>query len=204
MSHLFKRYFNHVKVNQVIQFMTYSDVLMLAGWGLVNPILAIFITEQIDGGTVVLAGFAMTTYLLVKSILQIPIARFIDLKRGERDDYWVMIVGSILISVTAFLFMFASAPWHVIAIQIFGGIGSALSYPSWQSIFTKHLDKKEEGLEWSLYFTATDLRAAMAASVGAMIAYIYGYQILFWVVGVMSVMGTLFLAGVFSGMRKRG
>jgi DHA1 family quinolone resistance protein-like MFS transporter len=184
--------------------MTYSDVLMLSGWGLVNPILAIFITEQIDGGTVVLAGFASTTYLLVKSILQIPVARFIDLKRGERDDYWVMIVGSVLISVTAFAFMFASAPWHVIAIQVISGIGGALSYPSWQSIFTKHLDKREEGLEWSLYFTATDLGAAMAASVGAVVAYIYGYQMLFWVVGVMSVMGTLFLAGVFSGMRKRG
>lgn len=199
-----KRYFYHVRVNQVIQFMTYSDILMMSGWGLINPILAIFISEQVNGGSVILAGVASTTYLLIKSILQIPVARMIDIKRGEWDDYWVMIVGSLFITLSAFMFIFVREPWQVIAAQVVGGIGGAFSFPSWQAIFTRHIDKREEGLEWSIYFTAVDLGGALSAALGGFIASYFGYKSLFLVVGLMSLAGTLFLAGITRKLKKRG
>lgn len=198
-----KRYFYHVKVNQVIQFMTYSDILLLTGWGLVLPIIAVFITDQIEDGSLVLAGIASTTYLLVKSVFQIPVARYIDLKKGEWDDFWIMVIGSLCISLAAFLYIFATLPIHVIAIQVIYGVGGALSFPSWQAIFTRHIDKSEEGLEWSLYFTATDLGGALAASIGGFVASFYGYRTLFVVVGIMSLVGTAFLAGTTHKLKKR-
>ncbi len=191
------------KLNRVIQFLTLSDILMLSGWGLVNPILAVFFTEQIEGANVAFAGLAVTTYFLIKSILQIPVARFIDLRRGEWDDYWVMIAGSILISLSAFLFIFAQYPWHVIAIQLVSGLGGALSYPSWQAIFTRHIDRREEGLEWSLYYSTTDLGAALTAGVGGLLAATFGYDLVFLVVGTASLVGTIFLAGITRQLKKR-
>lgn len=177
---------------------------MMSGWGLINPILAIFISEQVHGGTVILAGIASTTYLLIKSILQIPIARFIDLKRGEWDDYWVMIMGSLFIAASAFIFIFVTEPWHVIFAQVVGGIGGALSFPSWQAIFTRHIDKREEGLEWSVYFTAVDLGGALSAALGGFIAAYFGYKSLFVVVTLMSLLGTAFLAGITHRLKKSG
>lgn len=203
MNKLLRKYFNHVKINDIIQVLTYSDVLLLSGWGLVNPILAVFITDQIQGGTLILAGTASTVYLLVKSVLQVPIARYIDIKRGEWDDYWLMMLGTAFIALSAFLFIFARYPWHVIAIQVLTGIGGALSYPTWQAIFTRHIDNREEGLEWSLYYTATDLGAAFSAALGAFIAEIFGYQSLFVVVGIMSVAGTLLLAVIAHRFKRR-
>jgi len=48
--------------------------MMLSGWGLINPILAVFISEQVVGGGVELAGMAATVYFVVKSVVQIPVA----------------------------------------------------------------------------------------------------------------------------------
>lgn len=191
-----KRFASGLKINRVIQFLTYSDILMLSGWGLVNPILAVFFTDRIVGGSIAIAGIASTIFFFTKSILQIPIARAIDAKKGEWDDFWIMVVGSLLISFSAFLFIFARFPWHIYLIQIVSGIGCALSYPGWLAIFTRHIDRNHESLEWSLYHTAIDLGSALTAALGGFIAITFGYQNLFAVVGVLSLLGTAFLTGV--------
>ena len=191
-------------MNRVIEFLTLSDMLMLSGWGLITPIIAVFFTEQVEGGSVALAGLASTVYFLVKSFLQIPVARFIDSRRGEWDDYWIMIIGSLIISLSAFLYIFVKVPWQVVAVQVVYGIGGALSYPSWLAIFTRHIDKSEEGFEWSLYTTATDLGAALTAGLGGLMVSFFGYNLVFALVGIFSLGGTAFLAGVTRSLKKRG
>lgn len=192
-----------LKINRVIQFLTYSDILMLSGWGLVNPILAVFFTDKIVGGSVAIAGIASTIFFFTKSILQIPVARAVDAKKGEWDDFWIMIVGSTLISASAFSFAFARLPWHVYLIQIMNGIGCALSFPGWLAIFTRHIDRDHESLEWSLYYTAIDLGSALTAALGGFIATTFGYQNLFFIVGVLSLIGTLFLVGVTGKLKGK-
>jgi len=199
---IFKKLFVGLRVNRVIEYMTLADVLMLSGWGLITPIIAVFFTEQVEGGSVALAGLASTTYFLVKSIFQIPIARIIDIRRGEWDDYKVMIAGSLIITTSAFLYTMVSLPWHVIAIQVLYGFGGALTYPSWLAIFTRHVDRQEMGFEWSLYYTATDLGAAFTAGLGGLLAATFGYNLVFLIVGVLSLLGTLFLAGITRELKK--
>jgi MFS family permease len=191
-----------MKVNRVIEFMTMSDFMMLSGWGLISPIIAVFFTNQVVGGSVALAGLASTAYFLTKSILQIPIARFIDLRRGEWDDYYVMMAGSLIITISAFSYIFIKYPWQVILVQVIYGIGGALSYPSWLAIFTRHIDRREEGFEWSIYYTATDIGAALTGGLGGLLAASYGYHLVFIIVGVMSLLGTIFLSGVTRELKK--
>jgi len=193
-----------IRINRVIQFLTYSDILLLSGWGLVSPIFAIFLTNKIKGGSAALAGLATTVYLVTKSFLQMPIARYIDSRKGEKDDFWLMGGGSVIISMTAFLYMFAKLPIHVYLIQIFYGIGSAMSYPAWMAIFTRHADKNQEGFQWSLYYTMTDLGSALSAGLGGFLATQIGYQNLFFIVGIISLAGTLFLSGVVQRLKTKG
>ncbi len=189
-------------INVVVQFLTYSDILMMSGWGLVLPIISVFFSDQIAGGDVKFAGLASTVYFIVKSVVQIPVARMVDKHRGEKDDFWVMVVGSMLISLSAFLYMFATTRAHVYGIQVLYGIGGALSYPTWLAIFTRHVDKNREGLEWSLYYTSVDVGSALTAGLGGLLAASFGYQFLFWLVGVSSIAGTMFLIGIREEMKK--
>lgn len=192
-------------VNKVIQFLTYSDIMMMSGWGLIAPILAVHFSDNIIGGSVAVAGLASTIYFLVKSVVQIPVARWTDLHKGEKDDYWVMIMGSILITITAFAYAWVRCPWQLYLVQVIYGLGGALSFPSWLAIFTRHVDKQKEGFEWSLYYSVTDIGAAMAAGLGGLMVEKMGFVPLFYVVGIMSAAGTMFLAGVAGDLKyKRG
>lgn len=192
-----------LQINRVIRYLTYSDIILLSGWGLINPILAIFFADQIVGGSVAVAGMASTIYFLTKSFVQIPVARLIDAKRGEWDDFWIMVIGTLLISLSGYLFILARTPIHVYLIQIVGGLGGALSYPGWLAIFTRHIDKRAEGFEWSLYYTATDLGAALTAGLGGYLASTFGYRPMFAIVGTTSLIGTFLLAGITHNLKKQ-
>lgn len=79
-------------INPVIRFLMLSDTVIVGASGLLGPIFAIFIEGYIKGGNEAVAGMAAGIYLFSRSILQVPIAHFLDKTRGEKDDFWSMFV----------------------------------------------------------------------------------------------------------------
>jgi len=105
--------FERVRVNKVIRVLILSDFFLFSGVGLMSPIFAVFITEQIKGGSISVAGFAAAIYLMCKSLLPIPIARFMDIQRGEKDDFRVMMFGPIVMALVPFVYLFVRLPWEL-------------------------------------------------------------------------------------------
>ena len=192
-------YFSVKKINSVIRFLTLSDILIVGGFGLVLPIFAVYITESINGGTVEVVGIAMTIYLFTKSLGQIPVASIIDKIKGENDDFWVMFIGSIFYALIPLAYIFIKTPVELYVAQFFYGLAAAFVFPSWMAIFTRHIDKEHEGIEWGAYQTMVDLGSAVAASLGGLVAYRFGFNMLFIVVSISIFLGSMFLLGV----RKR-
>lgn len=166
-------------INKVIKILILSDLILLFGWGLIVPILAIFITEQIKGGDVRVAGMAIGLYWLVKSIIQIPIGRYLDQKKGEKDDYYFMIFGIFLASLVPLGFIFAKLPWHIYFLQIIHALGMAMNIPAWGGIFVRHVDKGKEALSWSFESSAIGIGAGIAGILGGAIAKFFGFVPLF-------------------------
>ena len=50
-----------IGINKVIRFLITSDFLLQSGWGLIGPIFAIFLTRQIEGGSLEMVGFVAAT-----------------------------------------------------------------------------------------------------------------------------------------------
>src|SRR3989344_4403871 len=92
------KYYFLQDINPVIRLLIISDTVIIGAAGLLGPIFALFITDFIQGGNEAVAGLAAGIYLLTKSVLQIPIAHFIDRVRGERDDFWLMFIFTLLIA----------------------------------------------------------------------------------------------------------
>lgn len=61
------------------------------------------------------------------------------------------------------------------------------------AIFTRHTDKGKEGTEWGIYFTLTDIIAAVFSMVGGYLAFRVGFHPLIITVSVLSVLGALAL-----------
>lgn len=185
-------------INVVIRTLVIGDILFFAAFGLVGPIFAVFITNQIVGATVATVGFATTINLVTRALLQMPIARYIDRHKGEKDDFFLMVLGSTIISVVPFVYLFIKTPAHLFLAQVFLGVGGALSAPGWYAIFTKHIDKSKESTEWSLENVGVALAAAGTAALGGILAQSFGFQNLFLIVGILSFIGLIVQISLYS------
>ncbi|MFH1142369.1 MAG: MFS transporter [Candidatus Uhrbacteria bacterium] len=190
------------KISWTVRIFIVSDVLIIAGFGLVSPIFAIFVTEQIEGAGVEVVGIAATIFLLVRSLGQLPIAAIIDRIRGDLDDYWLLVIGAFVTAFVPLLYIFASTPTHLYLIQVLYGILAAFTLPTWYALFTRHVDRNREGVEWSLYTTMTNISAAATAGLGGFLAASFGFNVLFVVVSIVALIGSLILLIAHKDMRK--
>ncbi len=188
--------------NPVIRWLTISDFILSSSYGLLAPIFAIFASEYIEGGNVQVAGIAVTIYLLTKSLAQVPAAGIIDKIKGERDDFWVLIIGSLLTAIIPLFYIFTHTPGQLFLVQFFNGIVTAATFPSWMAIFTRHIDKNKEGVEWGVYFTLTDLSSAITGAIGGTMALYFGFNAVFIGVSVISIIGSISLMIIKNEMRR--
>ncbi|HUT22476.1 MAG TPA: MFS transporter [Candidatus Bipolaricaulota bacterium] len=180
-------------INPTIRFLIMSDTVLVGAAGLLGPIFALFIEGFIDGGNAAVAGVAAGIYLFTKSVLQIPIAHFIDKIRGEKDDFWFMFIFTMLIAFIPLLYLVISTPLQLYLVQFLLGFFTAFTFPTYMAIFTRHVDKSKEGTEWGVYFTLTDLTSAALATIGGYVAATQGFPTLIITVVAISFLGSLLL-----------
>jgi DHA1 family quinolone resistance protein-like MFS transporter len=177
----------------MIKLLMISDIFVLTGFGLIDPILAIYIKEDLVGGTIFAAGLASTLFLVTKCLVQLPFSRYVD---NHDDKIKWLLIGAFLIAIVPFVYIFAKNITHVYFAQVLQGIGSGLAFPTWLGLWSTHLDKKHESFEWSLYSTFTGLGTAATAAIGGAIAQFVGFTYTFILVGVMSLVGAFILLGL--------
>ena len=181
------------KINKVVKLLVFSDLFLYSGWGLITPILAIYIIGNIQAGDAKVAGIAIGMYWIGKSIFQIPIAHYLDKNHGEKDDYYSLIVGTFLMALTPIGFIFATMPWHMYVLQLVHGFAMAAALPAWSAIFTRHIEKKREAFCWSLDSSTIGLGAGISGIVGGTIANTFGFIPLFIGVSVLGLIAGIVL-----------
>lgn len=184
-------------VNKIIRTLITSDFFLNLGWGLVGPVFAIFIVQNIAVGgisnAVRVAGFASLFYWMTKSVLQIPIGHYLDKNHGEKDDFWFMVIGEFIVGLVPLGFLVSSQPWHIYALQVFYAVGMSMAIPSWSAIFTRHIDKGKEALQWSLESVFLGTGAGIAGGVGGILASMFGFKLVFILVSLFSFVSVIFL-----------
>jgi DHA1 family quinolone resistance protein-like MFS transporter len=73
-------------MNKTLKLLIISDVFVFSGFGLIAPILAIFIKDNLIGGTIFAAGIASAIFLVTHSLLQI----FFSYKFNPKDRIWML------------------------------------------------------------------------------------------------------------------
>src|SRR5439155_560454 len=96
---------------------------------------------------------------------------------GRRQPLLLAVVDRCLVG---FLFIFASAPWHLFAIRILAGVTSAARDPSATALLATHSTKGKRGTAFAWYHTARDLgRAVGFAAAGFVIQFSGNYRLVF-------------------------
>jgi predicted MFS family arabinose efflux permease len=184
-------------INRIVKILIASDFFLNLGWGLLSPIFALFVLEKITISDPMraaeVAGAAALFYWIPKSFMEIPIGRFLDKTKGEKDDYWFMVAGLFIVGFVPLGYLFSTEPYHIYIFQILHAIGMAMTLPSWLAIFTRHIDKEKEAFEWSMETTSIGAGAGIAGGLGGLMAAQFGFDAIFIFVSALTFLATLLL-----------
>jgi MFS family permease len=190
-----------MRISHTIRILITSDFLINSGVTLFGPVFAIFVTQQIEGGSIETVGFAAAITQIVKSVFQIPVARYLDRNHGEYDDFYSMVTGTLLFATVPFWYLIASTPQHLYLIQVLSGVGLALAVPPWYAIFTRHIDAMKENVEWSLESIGIGISGAAAAALSGVMVSNFGFDSVFIMGGILAVLGGLLEIRIYKDLR---
>lgn len=197
------RFVRQFHVNWVIKILIVSDFLIWSAQQLFAPVFAVYVTQQIAGGSLEVIGISASIYFIIRSIVEAPVGLWIDRTKSEKDDLYTALWGTLLSALVMFWYTFMTQVWELYLAQVVLGIGAAIAFPGWYSIFTRHIDKNKEALEWSLYDVLLGLGMAAAAALGGFLATVYGFDVLFNLAGVGTILGALLLLSLRNKICKR-
>lgn len=183
--------------NKIIRFLIIGDFFFNSALGLISPIFALFVVLKITNNDVAQAAEVVgySTFLLwsVKSILQIPIGKYLDRNHGEADDFWSMFIGHLIVGLTPFGFLFSDHIWHIYAVSLAQAIGLAMLVPPWYAVFTRHIDKDKEAYEWSVDSTSLGIGVGITGALGGYLMAHYSFEIIFILAGILGTVSTVSL-----------
>ncbi len=188
-------------LNRIIKYLTISDLALLSGFSFISPIFPLFVVDKIQGGNMEVVGFAIGINVLVRAILQLPIARYLDKKRGDLDEYYFTIISTVMLAVTPLLYLVISTPAELYLVQIIYAVGFAMNYPAWMSLFTRHAEREREGSQWAVWSAVTGIGAAAAAAVGGIIGERYGFSSVLWLVFIVTIFGAISLFRIYDPLK---
>ncbi len=184
------------KVNKVVKFMVLSDLLLYVGWGFVSPIFSIFVLEEIVEATLVTAGIAGAIYWFFRSIIQPFVAEKLDKSEGEKDDFYALVGSLIALGFISFWLAYVKSIEVLYVAQIFHGMALGVYNVAWPSIFTRHIDKGKIAFDWSLDRGSIGLAVAVASILGAKIAETLGFEMVFILAGLNSLVAAVVLLAI--------
>lgn len=184
------------KVGTLIKFLVLSDLALMAGWGLIEPVFAVFIIQKIPGATLATVGISASFYWIIKSIIELPIANAIDRSRNARVDFYLLVGSLFLASATAVLFLLVNTSWQLYLAQMLHGVAFGIYTAAWSSLFSHHLDKERQSFDWSLDSTAVGVSAGISGLVGGLLANAFGFEAIFVLAAICTIVAAFFVLAV--------
>ena len=181
----------NLKLNKIIKYLIYSDLIFYTGWGLISPIFAIFLLQSIIGGNAFVVGMAAAVHLVVRSLLRIPFGIRAD--KSQRVSYKFMLWGLLIAALVPLGYIISKNVWHIYILQAVLGASLAMSTAGWTCIFTRHMDKGKESTEWGVDAVAVGLGPGIAAAIGGVAVTYFSFSYVFIVVTLIGIIGVLLL-----------
>ena len=179
-------------MNRTLKLLIASDTLVFTGFGLISPILAVYINDSISGGTIAAIGLMSTIFLVTKTIFQLLFSKIFQPKHRDLMVW----IGTLLIAFVPIIYLLSNQIWHFYIAQFIYGIGGGLAYPAWFSLFASNLSNGKQGFEWSIYSGCVGIGEGAAAFIGSSIASSWGFPLTFFLSGIISIAGMIILLGL--------
>lgn len=173
--------------------------LWYLGEGMLGPLFAVF-TQRL-GGSILDLSWAWSLYLIVTGVLVSIVGHYSD--KPWFDKAKVLVAGYALNAVCTFGYLFVTNTTGVLILEVFLGVASALSSPTWSSLFSLHEDKSKSGNAWGLANGQAQLMNGIAILIGGALVEKFSFQALFFIMGCVQVVATILQARLLYKPKKK-
>lgn len=183
--HLFK----YTKYSHISEVLTLNDILFWGGDAFVSVIMALFVTQFIEGGTASSIGISFMIYRLLSSITTVPVGKFLDKHKGYIDEVWTLFIVSIFAGLTYIFLSYATQLWHLYLAMGILGICRAFDINAWKIIFYSHIESKTRGKTIGTYDASFSVAIGAIYALAGFVGDIYGFRIVIMIAGILIILG---------------
>jgi len=174
--------------NKSLRILLATNVMILVAAAMLAPIYAIFVEEI--GGDLLDASIAGSIFAFVAGFTSFLSGEYVDKLKEKR---YLIVVGYLLMALGFFLYLFVHSVWMLFVVQVVIGLGEAIYSPAFDALYSKHLDKLKEGLEWGAWESLNYFSLGVGALSGGFIVNFLGFQFLFIIMGVLCLSSALYI-----------
>ncbi|MEM0480781.1 MAG: MFS transporter [Candidatus Aenigmatarchaeota archaeon] len=150
-----------------------AQIFLALSLGLVGPIYVIYFEKLTED--VKLATFLIGIYWIFVGLFEIIAGNLCD-KYGKARIYFL---GTLLVSISIFLYPFASELLLLIALIIIDAIGTAFQIPSFYSLVADITSKRKRGKEVSIVTSSYDILYGFSSIIAGIIISYFGFHSIF-------------------------
>lgn len=177
-------------LNPIVKAFIISETFVWASWNSFTPIFAIFAALNIPGGNTEIAASSFSTYLMARVVFELMSGKFLN-KSSELKKFVYTILGIMFLSAAYVGFAFTNSVLGLYEFSILTGLGLGIATPAKNALFSTHLDKNSETVEWGIYDATAFMGMALAATLGGFIANQYGFKFLFLLAAAINFLGII-------------
>lgn len=179
-------------MNKFARILIIGSLLWYFGEGMLGPLFALFAKNI--GGDILEISWAWAIYLFVTGVSMILVGKLSD-KIIKKEI--LMIIGYFLNAIFTFGYLLVLTPLHLFIIQAGLGVAWAFATPTWDALYAKHEDRKNEGVMWGFADGLPRIASAFSIIIGGFIVSYYSFNVLFFTMGILQIIAALYQTKIF-------
>lgn len=174
--------------NVALRILLMTDSLVVFSAAMLGPIYALFVRDI--GGNILDTGLAAAVYTATAGIVVFLSGRLSD---RVKESELVVAAGYALMGTGFFSYILVQSVTELLLVQVLVGLGQALCSPSFDALYSKHLDAKQSGSQWGAWEAMNYFAAAFGALAGSTVASLFGFPVLFTTMGCLAFTSALYI-----------
>ena len=175
-------------LNKALKILLLTDGLIRLAGAMLAPIYALFVHEI--GGDILDAGLAGAVFALAAGVTVLLSGKVSDEVHECKN---IVVIGYCVMGIAFFCLLFVDSIWGLFAVQVMTGLGEALYVPAYDALYSRHLEAHKEAEEWGAWESMSYFTTALGAVVGGFIAQVYGFDPIFVLMAMLSIVSAWFL-----------
>ncbi|MBD3281477.1 hypothetical protein GF391_01900 [Candidatus Uhrbacteria bacterium] len=169
-----------------------TDLILASAFGMILPILPIFLMDRITDATLLTIALSYSFFFVSKAFFSWIFSLFLS-----HGDYLARIksglfFGSLLITITPFLYFISSDMTHIFLAQIVLGLGFAFLKTSWMHLTHQTIEEFFHETILHVHGFILTFCLALAAAIGGFIAFHFGFALLLEIMIGFGLIATIF------------